>query len=161
MSDFSVRDLIDEYNVEEGTFDIPLKNGQKIVVRNVVDYRTIVAINKKAAGYRKMAKAGAFPPMWTPYISPGPEPISTHVAEVMAYFTSLIVAPKFEDLDVLEFCHKNGTFAAWLFGKIMERMNNAVPAAELEAFEDEKNDLSPTESGEATSPSAETTSANQ
>lgn len=145
--DFSARDLIDEIQQEEGTFDIPLNNGKKIIVRKVTNFRTIASFNKRAVAILKMAEnEAAIPAAWRTY-----RPISSYVAEAMAKFTALVVAPKFTDLEVLELCAKNGPFAAWLLGQINTRMAEAVPYVEAEEIEEEKNASTETVSGETTS----------
>jgi hypothetical protein len=137
--EFTARELIDENIVEPGTYDIPLKNGRKIVVKSVCDFEEVVALRKSAADILQMSEAGTALKSWEAYL-----PISPKVADMIADFTALIVAPKFSSLEVLELCRTNGMFAAYLHGKIRIAMESVVPAAEAKALEAAKNDSGPT-----------------
>lgn len=144
----TARSLIDKFAVPEETFELPLKDGVKFIVRNVRDVRVMRDIKVKAAKLARALSTTA-PPEWKPWL-----PIDVDTAEIIFELSMLVVEPKFSNLEAAEFCVTVGPLAAYIHGQIMFRIGQNIVITEADLLEDEKNELLETGSEETTSPSA-------
>lgn len=128
----SARGLIDAYKQEEGILEIPLKGGEVVKVRRVVDMQEMARIEKAARHFcnvtqKNLKKTTAY----SKYL-----PVSLEVARMITYVKELGVDPVWTTLEILELAKYAGPVLALLHGRIIEAASIAIPETETEAWED-------------------------
>lgn len=129
--EFTADDLINETKAPEGTFEIEMPNGRKVVVKHVSGVEDMAEIRKKTEAVKRI-KANK---VLAPYL-----PMGEQTAAIVAELTTLVVHPKFTTLQALRFCKESGPTAALLHSQILASMMQRVVSTETEALEEEKND---------------------
>src|SRR5574338_25467 len=96
--DFTAQELIDELTPKETSFEVRLKSGRVLIVRQMQDTAELFSLQKRSADLAKSASKGLLPKEWKPFL-----PIDASMASNIYVLSEYVVSPKFTDMQAAQF----------------------------------------------------------